>query len=167
MGLAADGWKKPKNHPFPIHTQNLLCLSHNNEIWHSHGLTKEDTNIYVLSETPLEFCWHQNFSQAIFLISGNTDKNCILVHNLRLFWLLFSFQINMIANVMISIKLVTPGLIKITVFWNKVYDAIIHFYDVINKVPSRDSNYIDIMVIWTMLGNSSIWLEKQIFWEVV
>ena len=41
-----------------------------------------------------------------------------------------------------SAKLATPGLLKITVFWNKGYDVIISLDDVTNKILSRDSNYI-------------------------
>ena len=39
---------------------------------------------------------------------------------------------NMIAILMMSTKLATPGLLKIKVFWNKDYDAIIFVYDVTN-----------------------------------
>ena len=43
---------------------------------------------------------------------------------------------------MMSTKLATPGLLKITVFWNKSYDVIISVDDVTNKILSHDSNYI-------------------------
>ena len=50
---------------------------------------------------------------------------------------------------MISAKLATPGLLKIKIFRNKGYGAIIPDYDVINpdydfinKIFLRDSNYI-------------------------
>ena len=43
---------------------------------------------------------------------------------------------------MISAKMATPGLLKITIFWNKVYDVIIYVDDVTNKVSSSDSNYV-------------------------
>ena len=43
---------------------------------------------------------------------------------------------------MISAKMATPDLLKITVFWNKGYDLIIPVNDVTNKILSRDSNYI-------------------------
>ena len=43
---------------------------------------------------------------------------------------------------MISIKMATPGLLKIGVFSKKGYDVIISVYDVTNKFLSRDSNYI-------------------------
>ena len=43
---------------------------------------------------------------------------------------------------MMSAKMATPGLLKITVFWNKGYYVIIFVEDVTNEVLSRDSNYI-------------------------
>ena len=43
---------------------------------------------------------------------------------------------------MMSAEMATPGLLKITVFWNKGYDVIISVDDVTNKILSRDSNYI-------------------------
>ena len=43
---------------------------------------------------------------------------------------------------MMSAKIATPGLLKITVFWNKGYDLIILVDDVIEKFLSSDSNYI-------------------------
>ena len=36
----------------------------------------------------------------------------------------------------------TPGLLKIKVFWGKLYLVIISVHDFINKILSRDSNYI-------------------------
>ena len=41
-----------------------------------------------------------------------------------------------------SAKMATPGLLKIAVFWNKGYDAIISVDHVTNIILSRDSNYI-------------------------
>ena len=43
---------------------------------------------------------------------------------------------------MMSVKMATPGLLKITVFLNKGHDVIIPVDDVTNKVLSCDSNYI-------------------------
>ena len=48
----------------------------------------------------------------------------------------------MVTIFMISAKLATPGFLKIKIFQNKGYDVIILDYDVINKILSRDSNYI-------------------------
>ena len=43
---------------------------------------------------------------------------------------------------MMSAKMASPGLLKITVFLNKCYDVITPVDDVTNKISSRDSNYI-------------------------
>ena len=43
---------------------------------------------------------------------------------------------------MMSAKIATPDLLKITIFWNKAYDVKIHVNDVTNKGLSRESNYI-------------------------
>ena len=53
----------------------------------------------------------------------------------------------MIAIFMISAKLVTLGLLKIKIFWNKGYDVMISLHDVINNILSRESNYIVDFVI--------------------
>ena len=53
---------------------------------------------------------------------------------------------------MIPEKMATPGLLKTTVFWNKVYDVIISAHDVINKILSRDSNFIVDAVMWPKFG---------------
>ena len=39
-------------------------------------------------------------------------------------------------------KLTTPGLLKVKIFQSKGYDIIICDYGVINKLLSRDLNYI-------------------------
>ena len=49
--------------------------------------------------------------------------------------------INLVIILMISAKMATPDVPKITVFRNKGYDVIIPVDDVTNKVLSRDSNY--------------------------
>ena len=43
---------------------------------------------------------------------------------------------------MMSGKMATSGLLKITVFWNKGYDITIFVNDVTNKFLWHDSNYI-------------------------
>ena len=63
---------------------------------------------------------------------------------------------------MMSAKMATPGLLKITVFWNKGYDVIISVDDVTNKILSRDSNYIVDVFMWPKFGNSSISMRKVI-----
>ena len=63
---------------------------------------------------------------------------------------------------MISAKMATPGVLKITVFWNKGYDVMIRVDDVINKIFSRDSNYIVDVFMWPKFGNSSISMREVI-----
>ena len=63
---------------------------------------------------------------------------------------------------MMSAKMATPGLLKITLFWNKDYDVIIPVDDVTKKILSRDSNYIVDVFMWPNFSNSSIFI-----WEVI
>ena len=44
---------------------------------------------------------------------------------------------------MMSAKMATQGLLKITTFWSKGYDVIIPVDDANNKILSSDSNYIE------------------------
>ena len=52
---------------------------------------------------------------------------------------------------MVAILMMSPnwllGLLKIKLFQNKGYDVIIFVHDVINKILSRDSNYITDVVM--------------------
>ena len=63
---------------------------------------------------------------------------------------------------MMSAKMATSGLLKITVFWKKGYDVIIPFDDVTNKILSRDSNYIVDVFMWPKFGNCSISMREVI-----
>ena len=63
---------------------------------------------------------------------------------------------------MMSAKMTTPGLPKITVFWNKGYGVIFSVDDVTIKVLSRDSNYIVDLFMWPKFGNCSISMRKVI-----
>ena len=67
---------------------------------------------------------------------------------------------------MMSAKLATLGLLKIKVFWNKSYDAIIFVYDVTNNILSRDSNYIVAVVIWPKFGKPSISINEVIITSI-
>ena len=66
------------------------------------------------------------------------------------------FVINLVIIFMMPAKKATPGLLKITVFWNKSYGVIIFVDDVTNKILSRDSNYILDMFMWPKFGNCRI-----------
>ena len=56
----------------------------------------------------------------------------------------------------------TPGLLKITVFWDKGYDVIISVNDVTNKILWRDSNYVVDLFMWPKFGNSIISMREVI-----
>ena len=56
---------------------------------------------------------------------------------------------------------------KKTVFQNKGYDVLISVHDVINKILSRESNYIVNVVMWPKFGNSSISMEKVIITSIL
>ena len=66
---------------------------------------------------------------------------------------------------MMSAKMATPGLLKITVFWNKGYDVIISLDDVTNKILWHDSNYIVDVFMWPNLGIVHVTLA--FLWEVI
>ena len=106
---------------------------------------------------------------AIFAVSINTDKNCILTHN---FYFLTTFEslkvvlINVVAILMMSIKLPTVALLKIKVFWNKDYDVTISVHDVTNKILARDSNYIVNVVMCPKFGNSGSSMAEVIITSV-
>ena len=68
----------------------------------------------------------------------------------------------MAAILMMSAKTTTLGLLRIKVFWNKIYDVIVCIYDLSNKFLSRDWNYIVDVVMWPKFGNSSTLMKKVI-----
>ena len=71
------------------------------------------------------------------------------------------FLINLV-KILMSAKMANPGLLNITVFWNKSYDVIIHVNDVTGKILPRDSNYIVDVFTWPKFGNSSISMKQVI-----
>ena len=66
----------------------------------------------------------------------------------------------MAAILMMSGKLATLVLLKIKVFWNKVYDVLISVHDVTNKMLLSESNYIVDVVMWPKFGDSSISMRE-------
>ena len=69
---------------------------------------------------------------------------------------------------MILAKMLTLGLLKIKLFWNKSYDVIISAFDITNRVLSYDSNYIVDALVCPKFGNSSIskgFDQKNYFFE--
>ena len=75
--------------------------------------------------------------------------------------------INLVAVLMISARLATPGLLKIKVFWKKGYDVKISIHDVANNILLRDSNYTVDLIMWTNFGNSSISMGKVIITSIL
>ena len=73
----------------------------------------------------------------------------------------------MVTILMISATMATLGLLKIKVLWNEGYGAIISVYDVINKILSRDSNYIVDMVMRPKFGNSSTSMIEVIITSIL
>ena len=68
----------------------------------------------------------------------------------------------MVAILIVSAKLATLGLVEITTFWNKAYDAIISVHDVTNKIISLGSNCIEDVVMWPKFANSNISVREFI-----
>ena len=62
--------------------------------------------------------------------------------------------------------MVTLGLLKIKVIWDKGYDVIISVPDAPNKILSRDSNYIVDAVMWRKFGNCSISVGEVIITSI-
>ena len=63
---------------------------------------------------------------------------------------------------MMSAKIPTLGLLKMKVFQNKDCDVIVSVHDVINKILSRDSDYIVDVLMWPKFGNSTISMREVI-----
>ena len=68
---------------------------------------------------------------------------------------------------MISAKMATPGLLKITVFWNKGYDVIIYVHDVTSKILFRDSNYVVDVVMSPKFGKPNISMREDIIISIL
>ena len=70
--------------------------------------------------------------------------------------------IKKVTILMMSAKMATPDLLKITVLWNKGYDVIIYVHDIPIKILSHDSNYTVDVVMWPKFGNSNIAITEVI-----
>ena len=129
---------------------------------------KKIQKIYESRDTPPDFCWHQHFfigNQQILLyqeIQIYIAFWYIISNSFKFFESLKIFLINLVIILMMSAKMTTPGLLKITVFWNKGYDVIIPVDDVTNKILLRDSNYVIDVFMWPKFGSSSISMREVI-----
>ena len=68
----------------------------------------------------------------------------------------------MVLILMMSAKIATQGLLKINIFWKKVYHVITFFHDAKKKMLSQDSSCIVDVVIWPKFGNSSVYIREVI-----
>ena len=66
-----------------------------------------------------------------------------------------------------SAKMAMLVLLKIKLFWNKVYDFIISVPDVTSKILSRDSSYIAEVVMLPKFGNFSISMIEVIITSIL
>ena len=120
---------------------------------------KKIQKIFQSRDTSPEFCWHQYFftiNQKILLYQEIQIQIAfwyIISNSFNFSWVFKDFLINLVIILMMSAKMATPGLLKITVFWNKGYNVIILVDDVTNKILSRDSNYIVDVLMWAKFGN--------------
>ena len=73
----------------------------------------------------------------------------------------------MVTILMMSAKMTAPGLLKINVFWNKVYGVIISGHHVTSKILSRDLNDIADVVMRPKFGNSSIFKREVIITSIL
>ena len=146
----------------------LSHISYNGETWHSYTLPKEySKNIFIT--------WDPLSPADISFFSLEISKFCYIkkyryrLHFDTWFLTLLTFLeslkivlINLVTILMMSAKVVSLGLLKINVFWNKGYDVIISVHGITNKILSVYSNYIVEMVMWPKFGNSSISMRKVI-----
>ena len=61
----------------------------------------------------------------------------------------------------------TSALLKIKVFWNKVYYVLYSVYDINKKMLSHDSNHIMDVVVWPKFGNSSICIREVTITSII
>ena len=62
----------------------------------------------------------------------------------------------MVTILMMQPKIASLDLLKIKLFWNKVYDITTSVHDVTNKILSRDSNYIVDAVMWSSISTTEV-----------
>ena len=72
----------------------------------------------------------------------------------------------MVAILKIAAKLDTLDLLKIMVFWYKVYDIIMSVDDITNKILLGGSNNTVDVLMWPKFGNSSISMKEVIITSI-
>ena len=107
-------------------------------------LSSADVSIFSLGVS--KFCYIKKYRYRLHF-----DQSFLIL--LTFLESLKNFIINLVIILMMSAKMATPGLLKITIFWNKGYDVIIPVDDVPKKLLSCDLNYIVDVFIWQTFGN--------------
>ena len=126
---------------------------------------KDPKNIWIIWRIPWVLLSSAIFQRksANFAISRNTCIDCTwykIMNSFKFSWFFKDFLIKKVTILMMSAKIATPDLLKITIFWNKGYDVIIYVHDVTIKISSCDSNYIMDVVMWPKLGKSNISIRE-------
>ena len=73
----------------------------------------------------------------------------------------------MVTILIMLAKVVTLGLLKIKIFWNKGYYVIISVHDITSKILSHESNYILDVVMWPKFHNSRISMREVIITSIL
>ena len=73
----------------------------------------------------------------------------------------------MLTILILSAKMATPSLLKVNVFSNKGYDAIIHVHDITNKFWSSGLNCIVDLFMWPKFSNCNISMRKVIITSII
>ena len=118
---AAHGWGWGKNASLPkiCHTYPTM-MKHRTVI----PYLKKIQKIYESRDTTPEFCWHQHFfnrNQQILLYQEIQIQIAfwyIISNSFNFSWVFKDFLINLVIILMMSAKIATPDLLKVTVFWN-------------------------------------------------
>ena len=118
-------------------------------------------DISIFSPEISKFCYMKKYRYRLHI-----DTSFVVL--LTYFESLKISLMNMVAILMMSAKIATLGLLKITIFWNEGYDVIIYVHDVTNQILSREL-YCRWAHVTGKFGNSSVYMRKviitSILWE--
>ena len=134
---------------------------------------KKIEKIYESRDTCHESCWHQQFSPEISKFCYIKKYTYRLHFDIKFLIILAFleplriFLIKKVTSLMMPAKMVTPGLLKITVFWNKGYDVIIYCLWRHQQNVTRNSNYIVDVFMWQKFGNSKVSVTEVIIISIL
>ena len=134
---------------------------------------KKIEKIYESRDTCHESCWHQQFSPEISKFCYIKKYTYRLHFDIKFLIILAFleplriFLIKKVTSLMMPAKMVTPGLLKITVFWNKGYDVIIYCLWRHQQKVTRNSNYIVDVFMWQKFGNSKVSVTEVIIISIL